>query len=79
MALDLCQNFSFRSISIMNRIGPYFIDTFILTRSRLGLLPNIFRKLVTELLPLIYVNFVLAQNLQSKWIEFRQILYMHLY
>ena len=51
-------------------------NAFISTRSRLGLLPIIFRKFVTELLSLIYVNLVLAQNLQSKWIEFHQILYM---
>ena len=56
-------------------------DQLILTRSRLGLLPVIFHKLVTELWPLIDVRFLFPFKILRtiKWNEFDQILYMHWY
>ena len=57
--------FRFRSISLesMDRIWPDFIYVLILTRSRFGLLPEIFRKFVKELWPLIDVRFLFSLNI----------------
>ena len=52
MVLDLCQNcVSAQCLEQINRFSPNFIYTFILTRSRLGLLYVIFRTFVPELRP----------------------------
>ena len=61
----------------MDIILPNFVCTLILTRSRLGLLPGIFRTLVTEFLPLIDVRSLFLLNHENKWIDFYQIVYMH--
>ena len=48
----------------MDRIRPDYVCALILTRSRLGLLPVIFR-----ILPLIDVRFLFPLNLENKWIR----------
>ena len=65
---------SISSLEIMDRILPDFVYVLILTRSRLGLLPVIFRKIVKELWPLIDVRISFPLNFPS---EFHYILYMH--
>ena len=64
MALDWGQNFVSTQISgeQMDRISPNFLDAFILTISRLGLLPVIFCLFVTELWPLIDVRILFLGN-----------------
>ena len=57
--------FRFRSKKLeqIGRIRPDFVCALILTRSRLGLLPVIFREFVTELVPLIDVRFSFPINI----------------
>ena len=79
MALDFCQNFVFAQY-FENKLTvlPSFIEQFILTRFRLGLLAVIFclhhRVMVLDLCQ----NFVSTQYLENKWLEFRQILYIYI-
>ena len=47
----------------MDRFRPNFVYAFILTRSRLGLLPVIFRIFVTELWSLIYIRISFLLNI----------------
>ena len=47
----------------MDKISPNFECALIVTRSRLGLLPVIFCKFVTELWPLIDVIFLFLLNI----------------
>ena len=63
----------------MDRILPNFVCSLIFTRSRLGLVPVIFPKLVTDLWPLIGVRFLFPLKfLRENWQNFTK-LYMHLY
>ena len=61
----LTSEFRFRSISWerFDRIWPNFVCTSTLTRSSLGLLPVIFRKILTQLLPLIDVRISFPLNI----------------
>ena len=55
----------------IDRIWPNFVCALILTISRLGLLPAIFRKVVTELWPLIDVRFSRSlEILRTNWYNF---------
>ena len=66
----LTSEFRFRSISWeqFDRIRPNFVCTSTLTRSSLGLLPVIFRKILTELRPLIDVRISFPLNiLRTIW------------
>ena len=66
----LMSEFRFRSISWerIDRIWPNFVCTSTLTRSSLGLLPVIFRKILTELWPLIDVRNSFPLNiLRTNW------------
>ena len=66
----LKSEFRFRSISWeqIDRIGPNFVCTSSLTRSSLGLLPVIFRKILTVLRPLIDVRISFPLNiLRTHW------------
>ena len=51
----------------MNRISQNFVDAFILTISRLGLLPVMFCLFVTELWPLIDVRISFPHNIFRTW------------
>ena len=63
--MTLISEFRFCSISLeqIDRISPHFYYALMLTRSKLGLLPVIFRKFVTELLPLIDVIILFTRNI----------------
>ena len=63
----LTSEFRFRSISWepINRIRPNFVCASTLTRSSLGLLPVIFRKISTELRPLVDVGILWRTNWQN--------------
>ena len=65
MALHFTPKFCFRSISLEqnDRISPNFVYEFVLTRSKLGLLPVIFRTFVQELCPLIYARIPFPLNI----------------
>ena len=88
MAFDdpwFLSEFRFRSISWerINGVCSNFANALILTRSRLGLLRINYHQIVTELLPLMIhdfcQNFVSAQYLENKLMEFDQFLHMHWY
>ena len=59
-------------------IRPNFVYALTLTRSKLGSLCVIFCKYTTQLWPLVIVNFVSAQYLRNKLMEFDKILHIHL-
>ena len=50
----------------MDTISPNFVYAFMLRRFRLGLLPGIFHKLVSELWPLIDVKISFALNINKR-------------
>ena len=77
MALDRCQNFvSAQYLENKRTELTKFVYTFILTRSKLGLLTVNFH-FITELPPLKDVNVVSAQYLENKLTEFDQLWYTH--
>ena len=61
--------FCFRSVSReqIDRNSPNFIFAFILTRSRLRLLPSMFCLFVAELWPLIDVRILFLLNIFRTW------------
>ena len=64
MALSLSQNFIFAQFLEKE---PIFVNAFILTRYRLGLLPSIFRLFVTELWLLIDVRTRFLLHIFRTW------------
>ena len=68
MAPDLSEIF-FCSLSLeqIDRSSPNFVYAFILTRSRLGLLPVMFCLFVTEMWPLIDVRILFLLNIFRTW------------
>ena len=76
MTLDLRQNFCFRSISLeqIDRFSLNFMYAFILIRSSLGLLHDIFRTFVPEIWPLIYAKILYPLNiLRTNWLIFTKL------
>ena len=51
----------------MDRISPNFVNAFIFTSSRLGLLPSIFCLFITELWPLIDVRILFLLYIFRTW------------